>query len=64
MTKITLPEFLKGPPPGVATDQDSRDAEQESPIEDYICTYHERKMMPLSKLYDEALLYASDLHRM
>src|SRR6476659_4674349 len=28
------------------------------------CTYQERKMMPLSELYDEALLYASDLHRM
>jgi hypothetical protein len=37
-TKITLPEFLKGPLPGVATDQDSRDPEQESPIE-YICTH-------------------------
>jgi len=35
MTKIAL---LKGPPPGVATDQDSRDAEQESPIEDFALT--------------------------
>jgi (p)ppGpp synthase/HD superfamily hydrolase len=44
--------------------QNSRDAERESPI-DCICTHIVKgRLMPLSKLYDEALLYASDLHRM
>ena len=50
---ISLPEFPAQPL--LLRYQNSRDAEQESPIEE--------KMMPLSELYDEALLYASDLHR-
>jgi (p)ppGpp synthase/HD superfamily hydrolase len=52
-----------GIPAAVATVSKSRDPEQESPI-DYFCTHIVKgRLMPLSKLYDEALLYASDLHR-